>query len=231
MINVTTFSEAGGHPVNEDVFIVQRHPPGSDYWLGFLADGQGGRAGGADAARVACRTAVEAALRLEPAELMKLADWHAILQEADRAVCEDPEAGFTTLLGFFIADGSLAGASCGDSAVLTLSAREPAREVTRGQIKNPPVGSGEAKFTSFSASLAAPWSVLAMSDGVWKYVGWERLVRAASTWRGEALMGALQGFARLPRSGQFPDDFTVVAFEETGRCFAPTDSARPCDPW
>jgi PPM family protein phosphatase len=216
MINVTTFSEAGGRPVNEDVFIVQRHPSGSDCWLCVLADGQGGRAGGADAARVACRTAAEAALRLEPVELMEPVAWHAILRQADRAVCEDPEAGFTTLLGWFIADGSLAGASCGDSAVLTLSASEPAREVTRAQIKNPPVGSGEARFTSFSASLAAPWSVLAMSDGVWKYVGWERLVRAAMTWRGEALVRALQDFARLPRSGRFPDDFTVVALEETG---------------
>jgi PPM family protein phosphatase len=217
MINVTSFSEAGGHPVNEDAFIVRRHPSGNpECWLCFLADGQGGCAGGADAARIACRTAAEAALRLEARELIKPAAWHAILRQADRAVYDDPEAGFTTLLGFFIAGASLAGASCGDSAVLALSAGEPARDVTRGQLKNPPVGSGAARFTSFSASLAAPWSVLAMSDGVWKYVGWERLVRATMTSRGEALTGALQGFARLPRNGQFPDDFTVVAFEDAG---------------
>jgi hypothetical protein len=216
MINVTTFSEAGGHPVNEDAFIVRCHPSGSDHWLCFLADGQGGRAGGADAARTACRTAAEAALRLESRELMGPVAWHVILRQADRAVYDDPEAGFTTLLGFFIAGGSLAGASCGDSAVLTLSAGEPAREATKGQFKNPPVGSGEARFASFSAALAAPWSVLAMSDGVWKYVGWDRLVQAAMTSRGEALIGALQGFARLPRGGRFPDDFTVAVFEDPG---------------
>jgi PPM family protein phosphatase len=216
MINLTSFSEAGGHPDNEDAFLVQRHPAGSDGWLCLLADGQGGRAGGADAARLACRTAMAAALRREPREVADPKVWHAILRQADRVVHEDPEAGFTTLLGFFIAGRALAGASCGDSAVLALSAGEPAREITKGQLKDPPVGSGEARFTSFSAALAAPWKVLAMSDGVWKYAGWERLVRAAMTSRGEALMGALQGFARLPRSGQFPDDFTVVALEETG---------------
>jgi PPM family protein phosphatase len=216
MINVTTYSEPGGHPVNEDVFIVRRHPSGSDHWLCFLADGQGGRAGGAAAARIACRTAIEAALLQKPRALAKPEVWHAILRQADRVVQEDPEAGFTTLLDFFITGGSLAGASCGDSAVWTLSAGAPAREVTKGQLKNPPVGSGDARFMSFSASLAAPWTVLAMSDGVWKYVGWDRLARAAMTARGEALMEALQDFARLPGSGRFPDDFTVVVFEETG---------------
>ncbi len=100
--------------------------------------------------------------------------------------------------------------------MLTLSAGEPARDLTRGQRKDPPVGSGEATFTSFSALLAAPWSVLAMSDGVWKYVGWERLVQAVMNSRGEALVEKLQGFARLPRSGRFPDDFTIVALEDPG---------------
>ncbi len=103
MINVATFSEPGGHPVNEDAFVVQPHPSGSDRWLCFLADGQGGSAGGADAARVACRTAAEAALAREPHELADPEVWHAILREADRAVRDDPRAGFTTLLGFFIA--------------------------------------------------------------------------------------------------------------------------------
>jgi PPM family protein phosphatase len=216
MIQVTTFSEPGGHPVNEDAFIVQPYPSGSDRWLCVLADGQGGRAGGADAARIACCTAADAALRREPAELADPEVWHAILRHADRAVCEAPRAGFTTVLGFVIAGRSLAGASCGDSAVLTLSAGERAREISKGQLKNPPVGSGEARFTSFSASLAAPWTVLAMSDGVWKYVGRERLVGAMMTSRGDALVEVLQGLARLPRTGQFPDDFTLVAFEETG---------------
>ena len=53
-----------------------------------------------------------------------------------------------------------------------------------------------------------------MSDGVWRYVGWERLVQAASQDHGEGLVETLKGLARLPRSGQFQDDFTIVVFEE-----------------
>jgi len=78
------------------------------------------------------------------------------------------------------------------------------------------VGSGDARIVSLSATLAAPWSVLAMSDGVWKYVGWERIVQAAGECRGERLVETLKGLARLPRSGQFQDDFTLVVFEEGG---------------
>jgi PPM family protein phosphatase len=215
MIRVTSFSEAGGHPINEDAFVVLRHPSGSDDWLCFLADGQGGRAGGAEAARIACHAASEAALRRSPRALAKPTSWGPVLQEADRAVHQHPGAGFTTLVSFSITGGLLVGASCGDSAVWALSGSEPARDITKGQFKNPPVGSGAAMFVPFAAPLVGPWSVLSMSDGVWKYVGWERLVPTAAATRGEALVEALQGLARLPGSGCLPDDFTLVLFEDT----------------
>ena len=149
-----------------------------------------------------------------PRLLTKPSSWVDILQEADRAVFREPDAGFTTLLGFCIIGGSLVGASSGDSAVLILSGDGSALDLTRGQFKNPPVGSGVARFVPFSARLIRPWSVLAMSDGVWKYVGWERLRRAAESSSGNVLSETLQAFARLPRSGQFPDDFTLVAFND-----------------
>lgn len=214
MVRVTSFSEAGGHINNEDAFEVHRHVDDPDCWLGYLADGQGGSGGGAEAARLACRTAAEATLRLPPRALAEPAAWLEILRQADRAVEADPEAGFTTLLGFCIHDGVLTGASSGDSAALVVSGGERAREMTSGQLRNPPVGSGEARFVAFSARMVRPWLVLAMSDGVWKYAGWGRLAQAAEGSRGAAIVEALQGAARLPRSGQFPDDFTVVAFED-----------------
>jgi serine/threonine protein phosphatase PrpC len=213
MIRVASISEAGGHPVDEDAFIVLRHPSGSDDWLCFLADGQGGRSGGGEAARIACRTASEAALQRSPRALARPTSWGRVLQEADRAVQQHPDAGFTTLLGFCITGGRLVGASCGDSAVWALSGSGATRDITRGQFKNPPVGSGAAIFIPFAAPLVEPWSVLSMSDGVWKYVGWERVVRTAASTLGEALVKALQGLARLPGSGGLPDDFTLVLFE------------------
>jgi hypothetical protein len=213
MISVLSFSEAGGHPTNEDAFAIECHPDDSDGRLCFLADGQGGRAGGARAARLACRTAIEVALGQPRGKLAAPSAWVALLRRADEAVCADREAGLTTLLGLGVAGDRLVGASCGDSSVLAMSAGATFREVTASQAKNPPVGSGMASFTSFALALATPWAVVAMSDGVWKYVGWERVVAATKAECGQALLNHLQGYARLRTSRQFPDDFTVILFE------------------
>ncbi len=217
MIGVTSFSEAGGHPVNEDAFEVLRLPGDLDVWLCFLADGQGGRAGGGPAAQLACRTAAEAALRLSPSALDDPRAWETVLREADQAVTANLAAGFTTLLGFAIRRGTLTGASNGDSAVLVVSGNGIAQQATADQFKNPPVGSGGAKPVGFSVPLAKPWTVLAMSDGVWKYAGWERIHQAILAPRAAPLVEALQRLAR-PRSGQFPDDFTVVTLESPADC-------------
>jgi PPM family protein phosphatase len=88
-----------------------------------------------------------------------------------------------------------------------------AREVTDGQAKNPPVGSGSAFFRPFHLALGEAWRVLAMSDGVWKYAGWEAVEAAMREETGERLIERLRERARLPGSGRFPDDFTAVLLE------------------
>jgi hypothetical protein len=55
--------------------------------------------------------------------------------------------------------------------------------------------------------------VLALTDGVWKYVGWDRILQLAARERGPALLFALQEAGRLPGNGGFQDDFTVVLVE------------------
>src|ERR1700678_1002282 len=150
MILLFSYSEKGDHAVNEDVFDVRRHPADPDCWLCFVADGQGGRAGGERAAGLACQ----------------------------------------------------AGAAAQNKRLQNLPDR---------QAKAPPVGSGFAQFVPFANKLAYPWTVLAMSDGVWKYVGWDRLIAAAGNPRAQPLIDALKSAAGL-RSGCFPDDFTVVVF-------------------
>jgi PPM family protein phosphatase len=212
MVSVLSFSEVGGHRVNEDAFAVRPHPAGPDCWLCLLADGQGGRAGGARAAQLACETALARALKCPPQCLADGAVWASVLGQADAAVSADAEAGYTTLVGLCVVPGAVAGASCGDSAALLVCGGR-ARQLTAAQAKNPPVGSGAAPFVPFEARLAGPWAVLAMSDGAWKYAGWGAITQAASTLRGQALLEALQARARLPGSGQFPDDFTLVVFE------------------
>lgn len=49
-----------------------------------------------------------------------------------------------------------------------------------------------------------------MTDGVWKYVGWEKTLSIAREKRGEEIIAELKMRARLPLSGAFQDDFTVV---------------------
>jgi len=62
-------------------------------------------------------------------------------------------------------------------------------------------------------ALEVPWVVMAMSDGVWKYAGWDRVEKAVSAGRGQQIIDHLQEAARLQGTREFQDDFTVVLFE------------------
>ena len=213
MVSVHSFSEPGGHPRNEDAFRVQTHPLDPDCWLCFVADGQGGQPGGGPAAQLACETALAAAIGCRPIRLAQPSNWTDILRQADMAVAADAAAGFTTLVGLCIYRDYVVGASTGDSAALVVSGGKH-HELTAGQHKNPPVGSGAAVAVPFAAALNEPWRVLVMSDGVWKYVGWDRVIEIASQARGPDVIAELQQSARLPGSGRFQDDFTLVVLDD-----------------
>jgi PPM family protein phosphatase len=204
MIRAYSFSAAGGHAVNEDAFALQ--PLGNTGYLICLADGQGGRAGGAAAAQLACRVALEHATTQPHA-------WEEALTRADEAVAADREAGFTTLVGLGVEGDRVRGASCGDSAALAVWRDTAPRVLTSRQFKNLPVGSGEATFIPFEAELVRPWRILVMSDGVWKYASWDRVWDLSARLSGEELLTELQDAARLKSTGEFPDDFTVVLLE------------------
>jgi PPM family protein phosphatase len=212
MVGVHSFSEVGGHRLNEDAFCVQSHPLAPDCWLCFVADGQGGRAGGGLAAQLGCEMALAIALTHQPTKLTDPHTWAGIVQLADKAVATDPGAGFTTFLGLCAYQGRVVGASSGDSAALLVS-RAQTNELTARQQKNPPVGCGAAVAVPFGAAVEEPWRVLLMSDGVWKYVGWARVIDVARGAAGSIVISELQRLARLPGSGRFQDDFTVVMLE------------------
>lgn len=210
MIEVFSRSGPGGHRQNEDAFAVQRLSHEPECYLFVVADGQGGQSGGAEAARLACETCVQTALAYSPSQLFLPSTWGTILQAADEAVCDSPLAGYTTLAAFCATETHLCGASSGDSAVILLNADQRALILTDRQQKNPPVGSRAATFVPFAANLLPPWTVLAMSDGVWKYAGWENVRRIAGQKRGEELIDALRDSARMQGRGDLQDDFTVV---------------------
>ena len=211
MIQVYSHTEAGGHAHNEDAFEVKAHPSDSSCLLCALADGQGGRAGGARAAQLACRMCIETASSHQPAMLaMRPEVWQAILQRADAAVAADAEAGFTTLIAFSIQKDAVCGASNGDSGLFARGAGRTGALLTEHQHKDPPIGCGGSQPVGFSTQLTPPWTVLALSDGVWKYVGWDRVVKAGEQLTGKTLIDSLRQQAGLPGSGCLQDDFTIV---------------------
>jgi serine/threonine protein phosphatase PrpC len=210
MVNVFSYSEPGGHAENEDAFDVRVHPDDLGCYLCAVADGQGGQAGGAVASRIACKVCIDSAATYPSEKLLDPALWVQILQTADAAVCDDPDAGYTTLVAFSVTEGWICGASNGDSAALFQNTDQPGKILTERQYKNPPVGSRAAKPVSFSAKLVPPWTVLAMSDGVWKYVGWESIFQIVLQKHGQEIIDALRDRAKLPRTQRLQDDFTAV---------------------
>jgi PPM family protein phosphatase len=210
MIRTYSFSTAGGHLVNEDCFVL--HPlPREEGFFVALADGQGGRAGGQRAAQIACETAISRAVTQPAAVLRKRFAWVDSLTRADAAVAADASAGFCTLVGLHVTYDRVIGASCGDSAAI-VACSATNRVLTERQTKNPPVGNGDATFVPFEMELVAPWRLMVLSDGAWKYASWDRVWDCARL-SGEALIAELQDAARLKTTGAFQDDFTVVLLE------------------
>jgi serine/threonine protein phosphatase PrpC len=83
VVNVFSHSEPGGHPDNQDAFAVIPHPEDPQCLLCAVADGQGGQAGGAAAARLACRAWVEGASAQPPGRLSRPDVWAAVLRGVD----------------------------------------------------------------------------------------------------------------------------------------------------
>jgi serine/threonine protein phosphatase PrpC len=173
---------------------------------------------------MACRITIEALSALPESSALKAATWVSALRMVDERIQADESAGYTTLIGFAVSGGRIVGASNGDSAVWLADEAGRIVDLTDRQAKNPPIGSGGARPTPFDARLPDFWLVLAMSDGVWKYVGGDRILELLRECRGQELLNALQACARLPRSGEFPDDFTAVLLQKQ---VVPEDDAHP----
>jgi serine/threonine protein phosphatase PrpC len=214
MIRVFSRSEAGGHPENEDAFrtLSLSHDP--EYHLCAIADGQGGQSGGAAAAQLACDTCLAAVIRNSFEQLLFPGTWLKALAEADKTVAANPAAGFTTLVAFCITNQYICGVSNGDSAVVLLDGGQKTI-LTARQPKNPPVGSGAAEGAVFGAKVGQEWKVLAITDGVWKYVGWDGVFQVASSAISDDLILSLRDRAKLRGSGGLQDDFTVVLLQDS----------------
>jgi serine/threonine protein phosphatase PrpC len=207
-----SFTKAGGHIENQDAFEIALHPYESSLHLCAIADGQGGRAGGAEAAPPCMHdgsgeNVVNIAQTTHPPWA-----WQAIVSAADQAVAKDPDAGFTTLIAFCLTESHVIGASNGDSAAVLFNSIVEPVILTRNQSKNPPVGAGDVRSVSFFSRLTSPWTLLAMTDGVWKYAGMDTVLKVETRRNGDEIIEELMNSAKLIGSGAFQDDFTIVVF-------------------
>ncbi len=214
MIKIASYTAPGEGAENEDAYEIRPHPSNAEHYLCAVADGQGGREGAATAARTACRSLIRTAADCAPVALTCAQRWESMMRRADQAVLNDPDAGFTTLVAFYLTPSCIYGASNGDSAALLVNGKQAAEVLTAEQAKNPPVGSGSACFAGFHAELSSPWTLIAMSDGVWKYTGWDPICRiAAGHENSQNIIEFLRNYAASPVSGRLQDDFTLVVFQ------------------
>ena len=93
-----TYTEAGNGHTNEDCVVVQTHPADAQMLLCALADGQGGRSGGREAAQRAVQSSLAYLTNNSPNDLVSVREWLIAAEKADAAISRDAEAGFTTLV-------------------------------------------------------------------------------------------------------------------------------------
>jgi PPM family protein phosphatase len=204
-------TEPGGKPENEDYIIARRHPRSWETYICLLADGQGGRPNGATAAKVACEKAWSLASELPSESLLNSASWNDILKSVDVAVSST--GGFTTLIAVVVTRDCVSGASVGDSKLYFKGpASNEIEDWTNRQRKNPPVGSTSADFTSFSHSNLRHGRILIVSDGAWKYAGYEALKSSFEKPVGEVASHIKT--AIFSRGGSaLPDDLSTIAID------------------
>ncbi len=197
---------------NEDAIGVIRYADEPPTLICALSDGQGGQAGGARAAQIAVESCLEKAQSYPLKKLLNPFTWQAIGEAVDRNVSLDSDAGYATFIGLALIPSFVIGISCGDSAVALLLG-DKFVQLTEHQQKNPPIGSGAARLTPFSARLDDTWKMLMMSDGVWKFAGWEAIIEMCRAEEEQALISSLREVAVSSTGGRLLDDFSVILIE------------------
>ncbi|HKB02352.1 MAG TPA: protein phosphatase 2C domain-containing protein [Gemmataceae bacterium] len=169
-----------------------------------VADGMGGRAGGAAAANFVIRH-LEAHARWPafptPDALAEL------LRQIDRDAAAQSGGGETTAIVCALTESEVSGAAVGDSAAWWVTATA-VQALTVEAVRKPWVGSGSANPLPFAVPNV-PGTLLLMTDGVWEYADPAVLRDIA---RGDDLAtipARLIDAARM-RTGQLQDDAALV---------------------
>jgi len=168
-----------------------------------VADGAGGVLGGATAAETICKAVADWCRQ------GKAVDWPDWLSHIDREMSGSKACGLAAAVIIEIKnDGKIAGASVGDCEAWVFVNGTSPRNLTAGQIRKPLLGEGAAIPVGFEGS-ANGGTLLAATDGLWKYLNRSRIAEAISIRPLETAAEALINGARL-RSGALQDDVAVA---------------------
>ena len=192
-----------GNPENQDRGLIQHDGPRI---ILCVADGAGGRSGGAEAASMAVKLIRENAFLLGNADSCVEA-----LRKMDEAIAKDSIAGETTCALAIVTPEEIFGASVGDSGVwwipesgnhLNLTQEPSSANLSlvlamRGQFH-------------FDHTRLEPGSLLLATDGLLKYTSAEHIIGTCREHPAE--VGAAQRLIELVRypSGRLPDDVTLI---------------------
>jgi serine/threonine protein phosphatase PrpC len=191
---------AAGNPENQDRGLILED--GSRTIL-CVADGVGGRSGGAEAAMMA--------VNLIRQNIILLSNGNActeVLRKLDEAIAKDPTAGETTCTLVVVAPEEIFGASVGDSGSWMIPETGNHLDLTHAQQRKPFIGSGSAWPVSFHHSNPAGLLLLA-TDGLLKYTSADRII---GTCRERPIDLVGERLIKLVRysSGALPDDVTLI---------------------
>ena len=169
-----------------------------------VADGMGGRSGGADAAEAVVNAVRELAERPDPHR------WDHVrwMAELDRGMAESGAAGETTAVVVRLTDRGPVGVAVGDSVAWWVTADEWCDLAAAAKPK-PWVGSGGAVPIPFALRVRHQGALLLATDGLTKYTSAERIVTVIHTTPFDDIPLSLIEIVRPP-SGRLPDDVAVI---------------------
>lgn len=178
-----------------------------------VADGAGGVSGGARAAELLIEV-VRQTIDAPSFDMQRPETCVELLSHADHALEADPHAGKTTGIVLTVgSNGSITGASCGDSGAWVVSGEGTIDDLTAHQHRKLRLGSGRAKPVPFSRPQFMG-TLLVATDGLFNYARPERIAHLA---RQDDLHQAVRGLIRLVRlpNGGLQDDVGVILARTT----------------
>lgn len=172
-----------------------------------VADGVGGRSGGAEAAEYVANAVSVRAGGFERESIKSGKFWASLLGDLDQELTFDEDAGETTAIVAGVSASGIAGASVGDSEAWLITASDW-RVLTEGQKRKPYLGYGESTPAQFRAALAGA-TLLIATDGLFKYAAAEKICGIARQADLQLAATALVDLARLPTGGLW-DDIAII---------------------